>query len=300
MNLRNVYRIPASAAVDFLFYDDALTLGASLGFYTAVSLAPLLLILLALTALLGPQVQTQIVQEVQNSMGPRAGTVIGEIVARGHRQQAGGEISAAVGFALLLFFATGVFAQMQYALNRIWGVQPKPGHGLWQWVRQRLLSLGMMLALGFLLLVSLSVSTAIQVIFAGTSGLVWRVVNGVASVFVYTLLFALIYKILPDVQISWRDTAGGALLTGVLFAAGRFLLGLYLARNSLTSPYGSAGSLVVLLLWIYYASLIFFFGAELTQTWMAFHGRPLQPYAFAEETPEGQQKRRRQRQAAAR
>ena len=205
-----------------------------------------------------------------------------------------------MGFALLLFSATGAFAQMQYSLNAIWDVQPKPGGGLWRWLRKRILSLGMILGIGFLLLVSLGVSTVLNLLFAGTGGFVWEAVNVVVSLFVYTVLFALIYKVLPDVKIAWQDVWVGALLTAVLFAIGRFLLGLYLGRSAVASPYGSAGSLVTILLWIYYASLIFFFGAELTQTWAAFHGRRLQPEEYAQETPEGQEKRQRQLQEVGR
>jgi membrane protein len=158
----------------------------------------------------------------------------------------------------------------------------------------------MILGIGFLLLVSLGVSTVLNLLFAGTSGFAWEAVNVVASLFVYAALFALTYKVLSDVKISWRDVWVGALLTAVLFEIGRFLLGLHPGRSTVASPYGSAGSLVTILLWIYYASIIFFFGAELTQTWAAFHGRRLQPEEYAEETPAGQEKRERQLQGAGR
>ncbi len=278
--------------------DDALTLGAALAFYTAVSMAPLVLILLAITSLLGPDVQTRTVQEIQSTMGSSAGHVIGEIVRQGRQQQYAGTVSAILGIAIVLLSATGVFAQMQYSLNRIWNIQPKAGSTLWLWLRNRLISFGMILAIGFILLVSLSISTAINMIFAGTAGSVWKAVNTSASLVVYTAAFAVIYKVLPDAEITWKDVWVGALLTAILFDLGRLLLALYVGRSAITSPYGTAGSLVAVLLWIYYAALIFFFGAELTQTWAVFHGRQLQPEAHAEKTPQAEEERQRQRQKA--
>ncbi len=147
---------------------------------------------------------------------------------------------------------------------------------------------------------SFSRDDAMSLMFAGTGSHAWQIVNAVGMLVIYTLLFALIYKVLPDVEISWKDVWVGALITGVLFEVGRFLIGLYLGRSSVASPYGAAGSLVLILLWIYYASIVFFFGAELTQTWATFHGRRLQPEEYAEETPEGQEKRRRQMQEVGR
>jgi membrane protein len=292
---KSPYAMAKAAAISFID-DDAMTLGAALAFYTAMSMAPLVLILVAGMSLLGDQVQGRAVKEVQTAMGPQAGGVIEEIVQRGKQQKTAGTLSAIIGFAILLFSATGVFAQMQYSVNRVWNIQAKPGGGLWQWIRKRVLCLGMILAIGFMLLVSLLVSAALHLCFAGTSGILWEVVNVGASLIVLILAFAFIYKVLPDVQISWRDVWAGAILTGILFEIGRFLMGLYLGRSSVGSPYGAAGSLVVVLLWIYYASLIFFYGAELTQSWSVFHGRRLQPEQYAEETAGAHEKRQRELQ----
>jgi membrane protein len=276
-----------SAGVDFVD-DNAMTLAAALAFYGALSIAPLLLIAIAVTSLLGPDVQKQVIQQIQDTVGPQAGDTIGAIVQSGASQRHAGTISAAVGFALLVFSASGAFVQMQYSLNTIWEVQPKPGSGLWRWLSKRVLSLALILGIGLLLLISLALSTAINVVFAGTRGYAWQAADVVGFLIVYTLLFALIYKVLPDVEISWKDVWVGAALTAILFEIGRFLLGFYLGRSGVGSPYGAAGSLIVLLLWIYYSSLIFFLGAELTQSYARLYGKKLEPAPHAERTPEAQ------------
>jgi membrane protein len=298
MSIKRGYQMLKSAVADFSS-DDAMSLAAALAFYAALSMAPLLLIFLAVTSLLGPEIQERMIQQMQTVVGERAGSVIGEIVQQGGQQRSVGWISAIVGFAALLLSATGAFGQMQHSLNRIWDVRLKAA-GVRMWLRKRALSLLLILALGLVLLVSLGLSAALNMMFAGTGGYLWQIVNAVGMLIIYTLLFALIYKILPDVKISWKDVWVGALLTGVLFEIGRFLIGLYLGRSSVASPYGAAGSLVLLLLWIYYASIIFFLGAELTQTWATFHGRRLRPEEYAQEVPEGHQKRERQMQEAGR
>ena len=291
MDLRKAFRMVKSAVVDFV-NDNAMTLGAALAFYAALSIAPLLLIVIAVTSLLGPDVQKQVVQQIQNTVGPQAGDAVQGIVQAGASHRSAGTISAVVGFVILVLSASGAFVQMQYSLNTIWEVQPKPGGGLWRWLSKRVLSLALILGIGLLMLISLALSTAITAVFAHTSGDAWQAADVVGFLIIYTLLFALVYKVLPDVEMSWKDVWVGAALTAVLFEVGRFLLGFYLGRGSVGSPYGAAGSLVLILLWIYYASVIFFFGAELTQTWAIFHGRRLEPQEYAEQTPEAHEKER--------
>ncbi len=290
MSIKRGYQILKASFAGFST-DDVMSLAAALAFYAALSMAPLLLIFLAVSSLLGPDIQQRMIQQMQSVVGERAGSVIGEIIQRGGQQRSAGWISAILGFVALLFSATGAFAQMQHSLNRIWNVQPK-STGVWLWLKKRLLSLLLILAIGLVLLVSLGLSTALNLMFAGTGSYAWQIVNAVGMLIIYTLLFALIYKILPDVEISWKDVWAGAIITGILFEVGRYLIGMYLGRSSVASPYGTAGSLVLILLWIYYASIIFFFGAELTQAWATFHGRRLKPEPYAEETPEAQDKER--------
>ena len=179
-----------------------------------------------------------------------------------------------LGFFTLLVGATGAFGQLQEALNTIWEVEPKKGGGIWRLVRSRLLSFGTILGTGFLLLVSLSVSAAIGALVDAASGIDWMApylaaLDVVASLIVITCLFALIFKVLPDTRIEWRDVWVGAGLTAILFVAGKFAIGFYLGVSDVGSAYGAAGSIIVILVWIYYSALILFFGAEFTQVWAA-------------------------------
>jgi membrane protein len=194
-----------------------------------------------------------------------------------------GVLATIFGIVVLLFGATGVFIELQDSMNTIWEVQPKPGRGIWRVIRQRFLSLGMVLGIAFLLLVSLVVNAGLaalgDVLGAMLPGvpLLWQALGMVVTLAVVMLLFAMIFKVLPDVKIQFRDVWIGAAFTAVLFIVGKVLLGLYIGRADLASSYGAAGSVVVLLLWIYYSAQIFFFGAEFTQAYARMHGSRLEP-----------------------
>jgi membrane protein len=199
-----------------------------------------------------------------------------------------GTVAAVLGVITLLFGASGVFGQLQESLNTIWEVKPKPGGGIWQLIRSRFLSMAMVLGTGFLLLVSLVLSSAISGMgtylkhqYPGLES-IWHIVNFVVTIAVVTVLFALIFKFLPDAKIAWNDVWVGAVLTAILFAVGKLLIGIYLGKASIGSAYGAAGSLVVLLVWIYYSSLILFFGAELTQVYAKQFGSRIVPKEGAE------------------
>jgi membrane protein len=205
----------------------------------------------------------------------------------------------------LLIGAGGVIGQLQDSLNLIWGVAPKPGRGLLGMVQDRFVSLGMVLGVGFLLLVSLVVSTGLSATLHFMSGrlpggeTLWHMVElGISFGFV-TMLFALIYKVLPAVQLAWRDVWIGAGMTALLFTLGKFLIGLYLGRSGVSSAYGAAGSLVVVLVWVYYAGLIFFFGAEFTQVYANTYGTGVKPAkdAMVVEDKTGQSKESEQHAA---
>jgi membrane protein len=202
-------------------------------------------------------------------MGPEAARLVQEVI-RSAAQPKTGRFAAVLGVFTLLFGATGVFVQLQEALNRVWDVAPRPGAVFTTLLRKRLLSFSLVLGIGFLLMVSLVLSAALTALsrplekIAAPSG-VLEVTNFVASFVAVTLLFGLIYRLLPDVHLSWRDVGTGALLTALLLVAGKTLIGFYLGRTGTASAYGAAGSLVVVLLWIYFSSLVFFFGAELTR-----------------------------------
>jgi membrane protein len=283
-----VLRLLKVSLSDFLS-DNAMTMGAALAFYTALSLSPLLILLLSVASFLGSNMQDQLVRQITSLIGPEAGSIISTIIENAGQQKVAATVSAVIGLATLVFSATGVFAALQSSLNRIWNIEAKPGHGIWNYIRKRLLSLGMILAIGFLLIVSLAVSTTLNIILAG-SGMVWQAVNFTVSLAVFILLFALMYKFLPDAEISWKDVWVGAAMTAVLFAIGKFAIGAYLGYSSVGSTYGAAGSLMVLLVWVYYSSLIVFFGAEMTQIYARKYGSRIQPESHAEWIDSGEKR----------
>jgi membrane protein len=197
--------------------------------------------------------------------------------------QRGSILATLLGGLALAFGATGVFIQLQDALNTIWKVAPNPDKGLVHTVRSRILSLAMIVVIGFLLLISLVISAALQALHTYFStllpglDLLWQLVNVVVSIIVISFLFAAVFKILPDAKIKWSDVWVGALATALLFSIGKYLIGLYLGQSSAASLYGAAGSLVLILLWVYYSSLIVFFGAEFTQIYARRSGSNIQP-----------------------
>ena len=248
-------------------------LAAALSYYTLLSLAPLVLMTVAVAGLVFERatVERRIVTEMGLLIGSEGSEVV-QTVLRHARDPAKGTLSVVIGTAVLLLGATTVFAQLQSSLNRIWKVE-ESSHGsagmLWLFVKERLLSLAMVLAVGFLLLVSLVISAAVAAIgeaLGGVSnaGIVLEALNLLVSLIVVTVLFATIFKVLPDAPVAWRDVWVGAVTTSVLFTVGKSLIGLYLGRTSIGSPYGAAGSLVVMTVWVFYASMIVFLGAELT------------------------------------
>jgi membrane protein len=266
----------------------SLDLGAALAYYAIFSLAPLLLIVIAVAGLVWGReaVQGQLVGQLQGIVGPQGGEAIQTMIANAGKQGSG-VLATIVGLVTILFGATGVFVQLQSSLDRIWNVEPKPGGGIWSFVRTRMLSFGMVLGIGFLLLISLVVATAVSAVGAWATGLLPGakvLVEGltfVVSFAMVTLLFAMIYRFLPDVKIAWRDVWIGAAVTALLFTLGKFLIGLYLAKSSVTSTYGAAGSLVLVLLWIYYSSQILFLGAEFTQVYASRYGSNIRPSKHA-------------------
>lgn len=271
-----IFRLFRRALAAFV-QDDAISLGAALAFYSALSLAPLLVILIWIGTLLGKNTQNNLTAEIVSLVGPEAGSSVQSIIEHSQEHPELGSMSGIISLVMLFVGATGVFAQLQHSLNWIWKVEAKPNRGVWNWTRRRLLSMGMVLVIGFLLLISLVVSAVLSSLLGQ-----WFVVDGAVSLMIFTLLFALIFKYMPDVLISWADVWVGSLLTASFFAIGKFAIGLYLGRSSIGSTYGAAGSLIVLLAWVYYSSLIFFFGAELTQVWARSAGRAIQPNGYAQ------------------
>lgn len=275
--------------------DKASRLAAALSYYTIFSLAPLLIIVIAIVGLiLDPgTVQRAILDQFQGLFGAESSSLIDTMI-ESTRRPAAGIIATVIGIVTLLFGALGVFGQLKDALNTIWEVEPKPSQGILGLLKDRLLSFTMILGVGFLLLVSLVLSTGLSALngwvesWLPGGAILAQIINLVVSFGVITLLFALIYKILPDAEIAWRDVWIGAAVTALLFSLGKLAIGLYLGNSSTASAYGAAGSLIVILLWIYYSAQILFFGAEFTQVYARLHGSRIVPdedaVALTEET----------------
>lgn len=291
MNVRSAWPLLKRTYADWS-EDKVPRLGAALAFYTVLSLAPLLLIVIAIAgAVFGEDaVRGELVGQIDQLVGRQGAEAIQEMLANAQKPGRG-LVASIVGFVTLLVGATGVFGQLQDAMNTIWEVQPRPGRGLWGMIRERFLSFTMILAIAFLLLVSLVVSTALSALGKFLAGalpfaVLMQAINLVISYGVVVVLFALIFKWLPDVKIAWSDVWIGAALTGLLFVIGKFALGMYLGRASVAGAYGAAGSFVVLLLWIYYSSQIVFFGAEFTQVYANAYGSRIKPAENAERVTE--------------
>jgi membrane protein len=265
--------------------DGPFQLAAALSYYTLFSLAPLLIIAIAIAgfAFGREAAQNQIVETIQGLIGRDSAQAVQQMIQNASNKPGTGVISTFFGVIVLLFGAGGVVGQLQTSLNTIWGVAPKAGLGLWGFVRQRFISFAMVLGIGFLLLVSLVISafltalTQIMGTFLGGAAFIAHALDVIVSFAFVTALFAMIYKFLPDARIHWRDVWIGAALTSLLFTVGKFLIGLYLGSSGVTSAYGAASSLVTILLWVYYSSLIFFFGAEFTQVYASQYGSGVVP-----------------------
>jgi membrane protein len=266
--------------------DKAPRLGAALAFYTAFSLAPLLLISIAVAGLVFGEeaARGQIIAQVQGLIGPEGGAALQTMLIQSSEQERG-IVATVTGLALLLFGAGALFAELQDSLNTIWRVQPKPGRGWIVFLQNRFLSFTMVLGTAFLLLVSLGVSTMLSALAKmgdWQTGFLGHTFNFLVSFAVVTLLFAMIYRFLPDVRIGWKDVWLGAAVTSALFGVGKLLIGLYLGQTAVGSPFGAAASLAVLLIWIYYAAQIFLFGVELTKAYAIRFGSGVRPASNAE------------------
>lgn len=281
----------ARATVSGYFADQVPRLAAALSYYTVFSIAPLLIISTAIAGLVFGReaAQGQIVAQIAGLVGRDGATAIENLV-HGASRQGSGILATLIGFAILAIGASGAFGELQTSLNQIWGVKPKPGAGVLTILRARFLSFSMVLGTGFLLLVSLVVSAALSALGAWLGArwpeaevaLHWLSLG--ISFLVVAGLFALIYRFLPDVRLGWRHVMIGAAATAGMFTLGKWLIGLYIGTTATGSTYGAVGSLVVLLIWIYYSSQVFFIGAEFTKAFAA-RNHPLPPKPHAEPRP---------------
>lgn len=274
-------QILQQAGSDFLA-DKAPRLGAALAYYAVFSMAPLLIIVIGVAGMVYGRgdAQSYIVGQLDNLIGSEGGDAVRAMLESASRGDSG-IVGSVLGVAMLIVGATGLFGQLQDALDTVWDVEPRSGLGVWGIIKSRFLSFAMILGVAFLLLVSLVVSAALTAL--GTLWGEWgassigQAANALISFVVITVLFAGIFRYLPDAQVAWRDVWFGAIVTSLLFNVGKFAIGLYLGSSGIASGYGAAGSLAVLLAWLYYSSQIFLFGAELTQAYARSRGVEIVP-----------------------
>ena len=283
MHVRDIGSLIKSTVVEWID-DNAARVAASLAFYTLLSMAPLVVLSISMAGVVMGEdaVRGKLLNEVGAVIGPQAAGALNAIVTSAEQSQSG-TLSSIISLIVLFVGASGVFGELQYALDTIWGVKPKPQRGVMGIIKERLFSFSLVIGVAFVLLVSLLVSAALSAVgkfMADTlpgGAVVWQMVNIAVSLGVITVLFALIYKVVPDVEIRWRDVWVGALVTAVLFNIGKYLLGFYLGRSTVASSYGAAGSVVALVVWVYYSAQIVFVGAEFTQVFAKKYGVQIRP-----------------------
>lgn len=280
-------RILLKSARDFMA-DDALKFSASLSYYTVFSIAPVLIIIIGISGLFfGREAVTgEVFRQFSGLMGARAAALLQDAISN---VQINGQsvLATVIGVITLIIGSTGVFTELQDSLNKIWSLKAKPKSGLISYLTNRLLSFSMILTLGFLLIVSLLINAVISLIsenfFAQYNLWAWlaQTINIVMIVGIITVLFAFIFKFLPDVKLAWRDVWVGALFTTVLFLGGKFAIGFYLSNSAIATTFGAAGSLALMLAWVYYSSAILFFGAEFTKNYALHYSKHIMPDEYA-------------------
>src|SRR5687767_10779451 len=286
--LRSAWGILKQTVLNF-FQDDSFSYASSIAFYSIFSLPAILIISLSIGATVYERdvVQEELINQVGRLIGKESAADVEQILLNAALDSRG-TLAKIVGIATLIFSATTVFISLQTSLNKIWGIKPKPERGIVKYLLDRLLSLAMVISIGFLLLVSLVVDTVLVIIQNGLAKVLadWTLyivatLNIVVSLALITLIFAIMFKVLPDAKIKWRDVWVGSIVTTAFFALGKYLIGFYLGNSSVNSAYGAAGSLVIILVWVYYSTVIFLFGAELTSVYAEKTGSEIMPYHHA-------------------
>lgn len=275
--LRSTWALVRQTGKDYM-EDKAPRLAAALAYYALFALAPLLLVLIAVAGLVFGEadVREAMATQANGILGPDGGELLASMVERAGEGKSGA-IGAALGTAALLFGATGVFVQLQDALNTVWEVKPRPDLSVLERIQRRLTTFALVMAVAFLLLVSLAASAAVASLSTWNDALpghdlIWAAVDALVSLAVLTVLFGFMFKAVPDAKVGWREVWVGAAVTAVLFAIGKFALGYYLGRPQTTATFGGAGALVVIVLWVYYCAQLTLLGAEFTQAYVHRHG----------------------------
>lgn len=284
MAVRKFWRLLVEAGSEFVD-DSAVKFSASLSYYTVFSLGPMLLVVISLVGIFFGRdaIEGRVHEQIAGFVGESAALQIQDIIVNLERSQFS-RSGAVIGFVMLFMGATGVFTEMQDSINYIWSIRSKPKRGMVKWAINRLTSFSLVVSLGFLLMVSLLVHTLADVMrdyltqwFDTQLVMLFQVVNYVILFSIITLLFAIIFRVLPDARIRWRDSFVGAMFTAVLFLLGKFAIGFYLSNSDIGVTYGAAASIVVILLWVYYSSIILYFGAEFTKVYALREGGGIVP-----------------------
>ena len=260
--------------------DELMTRAAALAFYASVSFAPVLILLVWMLSILHADGQQQLATMLTGMIGSGAADAIQAVVNSAREHPHGGNIAGLIGIVVTLVGASAVFAQLQGALNRIWRVESKPGNAIGAWLRARARALALLGGIGFMMIVTFVVSAVLQLAVPGET-LAWAIIEYVLSAVVFVLAFGAMYRVLPDAKIHWRDALRGGALTTALFLVGKWGIGLYIDHSDVGGAYGAAGALVVLLTWVFYASVIVLMGAELTHALMRARGERAKPVEHA-------------------
>jgi membrane protein len=265
--------------------DNVVKLSASLAYYTVFSIGPLLLVIISLTGLFfeKERVTGSLYQQLYNLVGPQGADQILDIIKQMQQQRSAAKFSI-IGSILLIFGATTVFADIQDSINYIWSIRAKPKKGWLKFLKNRLLSFSLVVGVGFLLVVSLLINAVTDALtdrlmrlFAAETVVTFKILNvGILYVLI-TFLFSIVYKVLPDAHISWKDARIGAAFTGLLFLIGKFVIGYYLASSTIANTYGAAAAIIIILSWVYYSSIILYFGAEFTKVYAKNIGKGIEP-----------------------
>lgn len=279
--LQSIRAVAVVKRAGICFMDDkVLTLSASLSFYTLLSFAPLMVLAVWASSALGYDAQASLLDQIALLAGPSAREAAEAVINSAQEEPSFGSLAGIAGVGVSLLAATTVFAQLQTSLNTIWGIEVDKRNAIWSWLKSRFLSIGVIAAVGFILIVSLIASAVIGMLLSNT-GLVWETLNQVMSAVFLAGLFTLLFRYLPDARLPWPHAVKGAVVTALFFSVGKTLIGMYLANGQIGGAYGAASSVVLLLVWVYYSGAIFFFGAEIIQAWLNEQGEVIPAAAHA-------------------
>ncbi len=283
------YKLLKQVVAEFID-DNVIKYSAALAYYTVFSLAPMLIIMITICGAIFGQdaVEGQVYGEIKNVIGSPAALQIQETIKNIHLTK-NSPLASVFSIVVLIIGGTGIFGEIQDSLNRIWGLKIKTAKAWWKLILNRILSFSLIISLGFVLVVSLILNALVAIIgnrlnnlLSGIGKIFIPMIDNLVSLGITTLIFAIIFKVLPDAKIKWKDIIVGALITAILFTLGKFIIGYYLVRSNMATIYGAAGSIIIIMLWAYYSSVILYLGAEFTKVFANTHGTKIQPSDYSE------------------